>query len=214
MVRYWNFLPPKELGPLLSLYQKVTGKVLLISEALGIERGKLLQPDDDLNIVREFNASYEGQETPIEELELELQYLLGEHPDLADQLAGQPNGVFSGRQHPEESSTGVFFCYRLPGLDTEATEDEPDYSLNAGITRWYLYDLASGTILDNPGEIAAHIRSDPETPRLLDIEPDTLVEIRAKVRKHIKNTYEKNLGVPADAPSPVLRCWMELNEAS
>jgi len=214
VVRYWNFLPPKELAPLLSLYQKVTGKVLVISEALGIEAGKLLRPDDDLNVLKEFNASYEGQETPIEELELELQRLLGEHPDLADRLAGQPNGVFSGRHHPEESTTGVFFCYRLPGLDTEATEDDPDYSLEAGVTRWYLYDLASETILDAPGEIASHIRSDPDTPRRIDIEPDTLKDIRAKVRKHIKNTYERDLGIPADAPSPVLRCWMELNEAS
>jgi len=74
--------------------------------------------------------------------------------------------------------------------------------------------LASETILGAPGEIASHIRSDPDTPRRLDIEPDTLKGIRAKVRKHIKNTYEKNLGVPADAPRPVLRCWMELNEAS
>ena len=214
VVRYWNFLPPDELRPLLSLYQKVTGKILVISAALGIESGKLLRPDDDLNALKEFNASYEGQETPIEELELELQRLLGEHPDLVDRLADQPNGVFSGRQRPEKSSTGVFFCYRLPGLDTDPAENEPDYSLKAGVTRWYLYDLASETILGAPGEIASHIRSDLDTPRRLDIKPDTLKGIRAKVRKHIKNTYERDLGVPADAPSPVLRCWMELNEAS
>jgi hypothetical protein len=108
----------------------------------------------------------------------------------------------------------VFFCYRLPGLDTEATENDPDYSLKAGVTCWYLYDLASETILGTPGEIASHIRSDLDTPRRLDMESDTLMDIRTKVRKHIKNTYERDLGVPADAPSPVLRCWMELNGAS
>jgi hypothetical protein len=37
------------------------------------------------------------------------------------------------------------------------------------------------------------------------------VEIRAKVEKHIKNTYLKRVDAPAGV-SPSLRCWMELNE--
>ena len=214
VVRFWNFLPPEELKPLLSLYQKVTGKLLVISETMGVEAGKLLRPDDDLNVLKEFNASYEGQTTPIEELQLELQRLLDEHPGLTDRLADQPNGVFSGREHPDESSVGVFFCYRLPGLDVGTEEESSKFTLAAGTTRWYLYDLASEQILDDPGEIAAHIRSDPDTPRQLDIDPETLIDIRNKVRNHIKNTFEKAVGLPADAPRPSLRCWMELNEAS
>ncbi len=39
----------------------------------------------------------------------------------------------------------------------------------------------------------------------------TLVDIRAKIENHIKNTYLKRVGSPAGV-KPALRCWMELNE--
>jgi len=44
-VYFWNFLPPGELEDLLRLFTRVTGKVLRINAALGIE-GALLTPDD------------------------------------------------------------------------------------------------------------------------------------------------------------------------
>ena len=43
-------------------------------------------------------------------------------------------------------------------------------------------------------------------------EAKTLVEIRAKVEKHIKNSYLKRVDAPVGV-KPALRCWMELNEA-
>ena len=45
-VRFWNFLPPEDLERILKLYERVTGKTLLISHTLGIEGRKLLRPDD------------------------------------------------------------------------------------------------------------------------------------------------------------------------
>jgi len=210
-IRFWNFLPPKELNRLLSLYRRVTGKIVVISETLGIEAGKLLQPDDDFNVLKEFNAGYEGEASAAEELELELQALLTNNPGLEERIASQPKGVFSGREHPPESSTGVFFCYRLPALDSSADADSAEFTLDSGTTRWYLFDLETEQILETPGEIAAHVRSCQDTPRTLAIESTTLVSIRDKVRKHIKNSYEKAVGLPANAPSPQLRCWMELN---
>src|SRR4051812_38916995 len=44
-VIYWNFLPPDELSRILTLYTKVTQKVLLISRTMGIEGRKLLTPE-------------------------------------------------------------------------------------------------------------------------------------------------------------------------
>ncbi|MYE76933.1 MAG: hypothetical protein F4232_11105 [Acidimicrobiaceae bacterium] len=49
----------------------MTGKTLLISSTLGIEGRKLLRPDDDYDPLREFNASYEGARTAVEEMHLE-----------------------------------------------------------------------------------------------------------------------------------------------
>ena len=66
-------------------------------------------------------------------------------------------------------------------------------------------------IIEAPGEILESIRSKPETPRKCVMEEQTLLDIRAKIRKHIKDTYEKRLDVPLDAPKPALKCWMELN---
>ena len=222
-IRFWNFLPPEDLDPLLSLYHRVTSKTLAISETLGIEGKKLLTPDDHYQALRDFNADYEGEESVMEEMRLEYQELLDQYPELEERLGGLPDGIFSGRKKPAKGTTGVFFCYRLPAWDTKAEA----FTLEAGPVRWYLYDLVrhgsrngsrrnhpltNGDILEEPRQIVDHIRSTPETRRVLTTDLETLVEIRGKVLRHIKNTYERALGLPLDAPKPSLSCWMELNE--
>lgn len=102
---------------------------------------------------------------------------------------------------------GVFFCYRLPALDTETGE----FTLDAGVTRWYLQLLPDGDVLENPKQIADSIRSTPDTPRLCTTDRALLVDLRDQVLKHIKNTYLRQLDVPIGAPKPSLVCWMELN---
>ena len=77
--------------------------------------------------------------------------------------------------------------------------------------RWYLYDLDRETILQEPGEIVATIRSKPKTPRRCNTEEKTLLEIRQRIEKHIKNSYLKRVDAPVGV-KPRLRCWMELNE--
>ena len=67
--------------------------------------------------------------------------------------------------------------------------------------------------IEDPGEIVDSIRSNPKTPRKCIAEQESLIAIREKVRDHIKNTYEKQLNVPMDAPGPSLKCWMELTES-
>ncbi len=102
---------------------------------------------------------------------------------------------------------GVFFCYALPALDREAGE----FTEQAGTTRWYLYDLDRNAILEEPGEIVTSIRSKPDTPRKCITEEKTLVELRAAIEKHIKNSYLKRVDAPVGV-KPALKCWMELNE--
>lgn len=206
-VSFWNFLPPDELNAILTLYTKVTQKTLLISKTLGIEGKKLLTPDDDYEALREFNHAYEGTRTAIEDMHLEYQALLQADPGLESRLARLPGATFSGRKRPAKGARGVFFCYALPALDKEAGE----FTEAAGTTRWYLYDLDRDAILEEPGEIVASIRSKPDMPRTCTTEEKTLVEVRAKVEKYIKNSYLKRVDAPVGV-KPTLRCWMELNE--
>jgi hypothetical protein len=207
-VTYWNFLPPDELNDFLSLYKTVSGKTLLISKTFGIEGKKLLTPEDDYEALREFNHDYEGQQSAIEDMHLEFQALLEEDPGLGERLRAMPVAVFSGRRRASKGARGVFFCYRLPALDTEIGE----FTEEAGTTRWYLLDLENEAILEEPSEIIESIRSKPNTPRKSVMEEPTLIELRDKVLAHIKNTYLKRLDAPVGV-KPSLKCWMELNDA-
>lgn len=206
-VSFWNFLPPEELNAILTLYTKVTQKTLLISKTLGIEGKKLLTPEDDFDALKEFNQSYEGTKTAVEDMHLEYQALLQTDPELAARLKRLPGATFSGRKRVAKGVRGVFFCYALPALDKQAGE----FTEEAGTARWYLYDIDRDTVLEEPSEIVASIRSKPETPRKCATEQKTLIEVRGKIEKHIKNTYLKRVDAPVGI-KPALRCWMELNE--
>jgi hypothetical protein len=206
-VSFWNFLPPEELNAILSLYHRVTQKTLLISETFGIEGKKLLTPDDNYQALKEFNHAYEGTKTAIEEMHLEYQALLQGDSEMEERLTGLPGGIFSGRKRPARGVKGVFFCYALPALDKEAGE----FTEEAGTTRWYLHDADRGEVFEEPGDIVASIRSKPDTPRHCTTEQKTLIEIRANVEKHIKNSYLKRIDAPVGV-KPTLKCWMELNE--
>jgi hypothetical protein len=206
-VSFWNFLPPDELNSILSLYTRVTQKTLLISKTLGIEGRKLLTPEDDYEALKEFNHAYEGTRTAVEDMHLEYQALIQADPEIEVRLNRLPGATFSGRKRPRKGVRGVFSCYALPALDKEAGE----FTEAAGTARWYLYDLDRNVILEEPAEIVDSVRSKPDTPRHCTTQQKTLVEIRANVEKHIKNSYLKRVDAPIGV-KPVLKCWMELNE--
>lgn len=209
-VSFWNFLPPHELNDILSLYTTVTRKTLMISKALGIEGRKLLRPEDiydDLKVLNGFNEEYEGQRTTLEDMHLEYQTLLKDDAELEARLRQLPSATFSGRKRPVRGACGVFFCYALPALDKERNE----FTDEAGTTRWYFYDLGRKAIIEEPAAIVSSIRSKPDTPRQCLTEEKTLVEIRASVEKHIKNSYLKSVDAPVGV-KPKLKCWMEVNE--
>lgn len=210
-VVYWNFLPPEELNVLLGLYQRVSHKTLRISRTLGIEGRQLLTPEDDYEALREFNEAYEGTTTPVEELHLEYQELLEQHPDLEPRLRAFPGRVFTVKEHPSPGARAVFLCYRIPRPDRSVTAggDIP-WTEAAGETRWCLYDLATETIAGDPPAIADLIRSVPETPRRCVVEQATLADIRRKADRHITQTVLKSLQAPVGV-KPVLKAWMELS---
>ena len=165
-------------------------------------------PEDDFEALKEFNAAYEGETTPNEQLHLEYQRLLQDNPGLEDRLAGFPTAVFSGRQALSPGVAGVFLCFRLPALDTALGE----FTLEAGSTQWFLHLLGSGQTISDPSRIAPAIRSEVFTERRCKMEHRSLVQIRDEVLKNIKNTYLKRVDAPMTAPKPKLVCWMELND--
>ena len=97
VIQYWNFLPPEELGDVLSLYEKVTSKTLRISKIFGIEGKKLLTPEDDYEALREFNQGYEGAITLLERMHLEYQEILKQDEQLWLKLRDLPLKIFSGK---------------------------------------------------------------------------------------------------------------------
>jgi superfamily II DNA or RNA helicase len=212
-VTFWNFLPPEELDELLKLFQRVANKTLIISRTLGIEGRKLLTPDDDYDPVKELNEQFDGTMSDTEQIRLEYNRLIKEHPELASKLPNFPLKVFSGKALPKTRSRAVFFCFRIPRPDMNLIETEtgePRWSDKAGITVWTCYDLEESHILTDTGAIAELIRSEPDTARRCDIEKTTLSDIRKKVEKQLVTEYLRPLQAPVGI-SPVLKCWMELN---
>lgn len=230
-VAFWNFLPPDELDDLLKLYGKVTHKVLRISKTFGIEGKKLLKPEDEFEALKDFTRAYEGTTTPLEEMHLEYQKLIQQHPDLIEHVEALPGRVFSGKTYPSKGAKAVFFCYSMPappaiaaaGAHGSAAPQSPPggngsnngdaravWAEEGGETKWYLFEMDSEKISDAPTEIVKLIRSTPETPRKHDLPEQTLSEVRGKVEKHIKNTYLKQVQAPIGVKAK-LKAWMELS---
>ena len=207
-VIFWNFLPPEELNSILTLYQRVTHKTLLISQTFGIEGRKLFTPEDDYEALRDFNEAYEGEKTVIEDMHLEFQDMLRADPNLESRLNRMPGAAFSGREKTGKGRHGVFFCYALPALDRNAGE----FTEAAGTTRWYFYNADRNEIVDGAERIVASIRSTPGTPRRVSISDEGLLEMRGKVLKHITDSYLKRVDAPVGVKAR-LRCWLELNES-
>jgi SNF2 family DNA or RNA helicase len=210
-VRYWNFLPPEELNNILTLYERVTHKALRISKTFGIEGKKFLTPEDDYDALRDFNHSYEGTPSQVEEMYLAYKQMLADNPGLEEKLKNMPLKIFSGKDHPIENAKAVFFCYRLPAQNSQTKE----WSVDDGNTGWYLYDLTSGKITEDPYAIDVVITSELDTPRRVKEPPETLVEARKALDKHIHQTYMKKAQVPAadddgNLINPRLMAWMEV----
>jgi superfamily II DNA or RNA helicase len=213
-VVYWNFLPPDELDDLIRLYARVAHKVLRISKTFGIEGKKLLKPEDDYQALKDFTHAFEGTTSPIEQMRLEYQKLLKDYPDLLERLNALPGRVFSGKAHPLAGAQAVFLCFAMPAPPAPARETSADekaeWTEDCGDTRWYLFDISTEKIAEDPADIVKLIRCTPETVRKNDIPRQTLSEIRARVEKHIKNTYLKQVQAPIGV-KPRLKAWMELS---
>ena len=135
-------------------------------------------------------------------------------PEDVHRLKAMPLRVFSGKEHPSPGAKAVFFCFALPAPSAKDREAGPNevqmWTEEAGHTKWYLFVLDSSKVLEEPAEMIGLIRSKPDTPRHRSLEEKTLAEIRAKVERHITNSYLRQVQAPVGV-KPVLKCWMELS---
>ena len=132
---------------------------------------------------------------------------------MAVRLERLPGRVFSGKQHPSPGARAVFFCYALPApvaAHNGASADAAVWSEETGFTRWYLYDLATERITEEPTEILALVRSQPDTPRHRGLPDETLSDVRTRIERHIKNTYFKKVQAPVGVKA-TLKVWMEIS---
>ena len=174
----------------------------------------MLKEDDDYEDLKDFADAYEGTTSASEKMHLAFQKLLQDFPDLARKLDAMPGRVFSGKKHPAPESKAVFFCFAMPAptarLEESQREDAAAWTEEAGFVKWYLYEMATEKILEDPLQIDVLIASKPETLRQHLIPETTLTEMRIKMEKHIKNTYLKQVQAPIGV-KPNLKCWMELS---
>jgi superfamily II DNA or RNA helicase len=204
-IKFWNFLPPDELDELLQLFKKVSKKTLLISKVFGIQGKKLFRPEDDFEALKEFNHEYEGDTTNIERMRLLYQNLLNEDSNNEFILQNYPLKVFSGKWNSLNDKSYIFFCYNLPGKDSNTGE----WIELAGFTKWYLYNLEKDEFFDDPSEILNIIQCEKDSERIINFSQEILIDCRKKIENKIKNSYLKSVQAPIGV-RPILKAWLSI----
>jgi len=208
--QFWNFLPPEELNELLSLFNRVTQKTVVISKSFGIEGKQLLSPEDDFDPIKEMNERFDGVMSEVEKLRLEYDKLRDEHPELIEAAAALPSKAFSGRKSID-GQPRVFFCHRIPRPDPSLVEVEPGqprWSLAAGYTVWTELALETESTTNDVGAIAPHIRIEADEKRVTKLAKTKLKALREQVEKDLVRQHLRPLQAPVGV-SPALMCWME-----
>ena len=198
---YWNFLPPKELEDLLSLYRTVSRKTLRISKTFGIEGKKLLTPDDDYDALKEFNSQYEGTASAEEEIALAYQQLLAENPDYPELVNNLPKKMYSGKMASVRK--GYFFCYELPDRQADGSWAEE------GLFRWYVVDSETEAVSEDVYEIWKAVRCEKEESRVFNESEEQFNEFRKAIESYIKKNYMRAIQAPAGRKIKLVT-WMQM----
>jgi superfamily II DNA or RNA helicase len=205
-----NFLPPADIEALLTLYNRVQNKILMISTTLGIPGGKLFDETDlfdDVKVFQAFKDEYDGDIAPIEELRLKWLEMVQDNPGLEELVERLPDGISTAKTG---LPTGIFVCRRIPVL-TKAHEDDadPEWHIDPGDIEWALRTPAGGVeralhVLDNA------IAAEPATAAAAFSERSKLnLGLREFEREETKR-LRKETQLPLDAPTPKTICWVEV----
>lgn len=205
-----NFLPPMEIEALLTLYNRVQNKTLMISTTLGIPGGKLFDESDifdDVKVFQAFKDEYNGDIAPIEELRLKWLQLAKDNPGLEELVQRLPDAISVATSG---APSGVFICRRVPVL-TKADDDadaDTEWTLVPGDVEWALRSPEG--VERSLRTINAAITAEPTDKAEAFSDRDSVqVALRGFERDETQR-LRKRTQLPLDAPTPKTICWMEV----
>ncbi len=203
-----NFLPPTEIETLLTLYNRVQNKTLMISTTLGIPGGKLFDESDifdDVRVFQSFKDEYNGDIAPIEELRLKWLQLAEANPGLGALVERLPEGISTAKSG---QPTGVFVCRRIPVLTKAHDEADPEWSIEPGQVEWALRTPDGVVRALHTVDNAISAEQDNATEKFSERSAlqSTLREFERNETKRLR----KETQLPLDAPAPKTICWMEV----
>ncbi|MBC9820520.1 helicase-related protein [Terrabacter sp. MAHUQ-38] len=203
-----NFLPPAEIETLLTLYNRVQNKTLMISTTLGIPGGKLFDESDifdDVKVFQAFKDEYNGDIAPIEELRLRWLELVTENPGLEELVERLPEGISVAKSG---GPSGVFICRRVPVLTKVHDDADPEWTLEPGEVEWSL--RTTDRVERGLHAIADAISAEPtDKAQAFTDRAEVQAALRAFERDETKR-MRKETQLPLDAPSPKTICWVEV----
>jgi superfamily II DNA or RNA helicase len=200
----YNFIPPNELNDLLGLLKRLTGKVLRISKTLGIE-APIGLPDEPSAVLRNFNEKYDGSKSVEEELQIELEKIARQYPELYERLPKLPGRVFSGKQ-ADATMQGIFCAYRFPPREVVEGQENGN-----GELRWYFWDAEKDKIIEGVENIHKAIRAAHDTKRYITRSWDGRKDARKKIESYIRNSYLRAINADQSYRYKLV-CWMEVSE--
>jgi superfamily II DNA or RNA helicase len=200
-VYVYNFLPPRELDDVLQLYRRVSGKLIAINRAIGIE-APVLTANDDAKARDYYLNIGEGELTAAEKLRLKAHELATLYPEAWEETAQFPNRVYSGKRAKRPKA--LFLCYRLAAQ--EAAQVDQRRSLDV---RWVMIDVQSGEITEDLAEIHKRIACEQGTPRVVTMPREERTRLRKQVESEWLNRITFQRQTPAEAQDELL-CWMEV----
>lgn len=178
----YNFFPEDELEELLRLVEILQIKIADIDNSVGLDQtvlGEEIHPkvfgiirrikDKDSDILDELEAdTYGSGESFYQPLKDFLK------ATAIEKLEAIPNGIYSGLEKGKRIK-GIFFYYKY-GKDFHF---------------WYLYDIASNTIMTNKTEILVYIQCDQTEPRVIPDFFEKVYEINKTILEKIERDYSE-----------------------
>jgi superfamily II DNA or RNA helicase len=204
-----NFLPPNDIETLLTLYNRVQNKILMISTTLGIPGGKLFDETDifdDVKVFQAFKDEYNGDIAPIEELRLKWLEIVKDNPGLDKLVERLPDGISTAKAG---QPGGIFICRRIPVL-TKAHEDDadPEWKIDPGEIEWAM--RSPDGIERALHTLDAAVTAEPATTANAFSERSALQATLREFEREETKRLRKETQLPLDAPTPKTICWMEI----
>ncbi len=211
-VYVFNFLPPAELETVLKLHETITGKLIAINRALGIE-APVLTAEDDFKAMDFYQNLGEGTLSVVEQLRLKSHELAKQHPELWNETLTFPNRIYSGKATPNQTEPSrtkpngkyLFLCYRIvTGYDPENPDAEPTRD-----AKWVMVDRETGEITEDLMKMHEAIECAEGTPRKLEVPKEERTKLRKQVEGDLFEQIRFRSQIPEDYKDELV-CWMEV----